>query len=670
MKKLMLATMLLLFCGTAHAACTGSSGTWACPSGASASDIQTAINSSSGATVITLAAGTYTWSSHIDMMANHSGVTIICATAPLTQGAATSSPCTVTVSSYFGISQINGASSGGSNTNLYRISGFQFKQPNYNGTLFWLEYSCSIYPSPCTGTMTKVRFDHNTVDQSGESVGLFFGDQNSYIQVYGVADSNIFKSTTANWSASAGNGSILQWIGGTNPTDPGSQLGTANNFFVETNLIDWGTGGNGMTDQGFGIIDSWGGAAIVARYNTSLDGLWTAHAVTHGGGPYNEEFYHNTIKVDANGDGSQDCYRCIHLQGANTAIFWDNIFVNYSGHSSDAIDLLSYRDYAFGAGGTPGGAGASIDGSFPACDGTQGEDGNRSPSGTWYGYPCWHQAGRSPNGQFVPTYAWNNTWQDATAFLSNGGFNMSNGFAGTVPPSCTPQPAGTCDYSYIHEVANRDYYEPVSASANSSTTSPFNGSTGMGFGTTANRPTNCTTSTETVYGNGAAGTAYFETDNGAQGALYTCVATNTWGLFYTPYTYPHPLVGGGGTGPETSYSPGLLDYGNVTVGTPSALTVTLTNPGDMTLTGTIALTVGIKYVITGGTCSTGSLSVAASGSCTVIVTFTPTSTSTFTDTLVFTTNAASSPDSINCTGTGAITPVIVAPTNLQILILQ
>jgi hypothetical protein len=26
------------------------------------------------------------------------------------------------------------------------------------------------------------------------------------------------------------------------------------------------------------------------------------------------------------------------------------------------------------------------------------------------------------------------------------------------------------------------------------------------------------------------------------GALYKCTATNTWTSYYTPYTYPHPLV--------------------------------------------------------------------------------------------------------------------------------
>jgi hypothetical protein len=90
-------------------------------------------------------------------------------------------------------------------------------------------------------------------------------------------------------------------------------------------------------------------------------------------------------------------------------------------------------------------------------------------------------------------------------------------------------------------IANRDYYFQVSASANSSPASPFNGTSGTGYGTLANRPTTCTS-----------GVAYWATDqgnwnqsgSGGQGELFKCTATNTWALSYTPYTYPHPLTGG------------------------------------------------------------------------------------------------------------------------------
>jgi hypothetical protein len=119
-----------------------------------------------------------------------------------------------------------------------------------------------------------------------------------------------------------------------------------------------------------------------------------------------------------------------------------------------------------------------------------------------------------------PTYEWGDT--------HTGSFNHD------------PIDSGT-----LKLMNNRDYYYEVSQSAQTSPTSPFNGTVGTGFGTLANRPTTCTPRV-----------AYWATDqgswnqsgNGGQGELYTCTATNTWTMSYEPYTYPHPLIAGGTTG--------------------------------------------------------------------------------------------------------------------------
>jgi hypothetical protein len=55
----------------------------------------------------------------------------------------------------------------------------------------------------------------------------------------------------------------------------------------------------------------------------------------------------------------------------------------------------------------------------------------------------------------------------------------------------------------------------------------FNGTSGMGVGPVSNRPVTCTP-----------GVAYWATD---EKKLYRCTAPNVWTLYYTPYTYPHPL---------------------------------------------------------------------------------------------------------------------------------
>jgi hypothetical protein len=99
-------------------------------------------------------------------------------------------------------------------------------------------------------------------------------------------------------------------------------------------------------------------------------------------------------------------------------------------------------------------------------------------------------------------------------------------------------------------ITNRDYYTDGSNGSphvQTSPTSPFNGTSGVGFGTLANRPSTCTT-----------GTAYWATDQGnwntsgqtyaggySQGELFICTAS-AWSSTpsYVPYTYPHPLTQG------------------------------------------------------------------------------------------------------------------------------
>jgi hypothetical protein len=95
-------------------------------------------------------------------------------------------------------------------------------------------------------------------------------------------------------------------------------------------------------------------------------------------------------------------------------------------------------------------------------------------------------------------------------------------------------------------IANRDFYaESVNQAAQTSAASPFNGSSGTGHGTLANRPTTCTK-----------GVGYLATDQGSwnqsnsaqQGELFVCTAANTWSLYYVPFTYPHPMTTGNADG--------------------------------------------------------------------------------------------------------------------------
>ena len=107
-------------------------------------------------------------------------------------------------------------------------------------------------------------------------------------------------------------------------------------------------------------------------------------------------------------------------------------------------------------------------------------------------------------------------------------------------------------------IANRDFYSGFFEATQTSSTSPFNGSSGVGHGTLANRPTSCTT-----------GVAYWASDQGSwntsgngfgQGVLYKCTSTNTWTTYYTPYTYPHPLDSSGTT---YTWTPTIVGSGSL-----------------------------------------------------------------------------------------------------------
>jgi hypothetical protein len=290
--------------------------------------------------------------------------------------------------------------------------------------------------------------------------------------------------------------------------------GTINNLFIEDNTITFTT----MTNAGLGCMDDTGsGMSWVWRYNTTTNCLVTSHGVTHGPwGIASIEVYGNHFIVNggAVSQGFADCERCFHHQGSGEIIVFDNEFTPFTGTGDPgAIEVTHYRS------APP--AVAVYRAALGRCDGTSANDGNRPGM---FGYPCKRQPGRDPSAVLQPMYNWNNRRTDNGLRLD---LAVSNPW-GVSSPSVQD-----------HIQANRDYYNAVSGNPQSSSSSPFDGTTGMGFGTLANRPTTCTAGAAADGTNGGVG--YFATDQGTQGTLYRCASTNTWVSHYRPYTYPHPL---------------------------------------------------------------------------------------------------------------------------------
>lgn len=487
----------------------------------------------------------------------------------------------------------------GTVTNLYRISGFTFNATGTGQSIFWAD-SCN----GCQGIITQFRFDHNIININAplDTGVIFFGDGQSNTYLYGVVDHNTI-TTVGPHPTSLGFG-INKYE--TSPPLANTQ-GTANNLFLEDNILKVIT----TTDVSSPCMtDAWGFASIVVRHNTITNCLMPVHDLGHNGGPQNWEVYNNQNIQDAGiaGQGADDGYRMVHHQGAQTEIFWNNSFKPLTEpHSSSVISALA----------------GYVDGfcsSYP-CGGVPSTHGP--------------QPGRDSAGVLRPIYGW-------------GNFDATNGTVVVV----SNESAG------VIVAANRDIYTSTNTSANTTPSSPFDGTVGVGFGTLANRPATCTHSnpthpTLTPADDGHGGVGYaVETVVGTIGAsigagvasdavLYTCTALNTWTVQYTPFTYPHPLVTGGVSAPSVNLTPAThLDFGNVNpscgsgTGTPICpeLTMTVTNTGTANLIFASSSAVVLTSVTPNGaaavsfdvalTCG-NSVIVTPGNSCTIIVLFAP-----------------------------------------------
>jgi hypothetical protein len=339
--------------------------------------------------------------------------------------------------------------------------------------------------------------------------------------------------------------SFASWKGvgdyGDNSFASADTFGTEQAMYIENNSL---SGVRGTENDVAPPGTNTGGARYVCRFNVmtnfSGNGICDAHGTAWGGrlrGMRQMEVYYNSMSTGTNAT-------CDAVDNAlsGTGRWFSNTVSATAAGATGCNKFLEVEIARFIKNETP----------WFACNGTEPWDQIPFSSTS----ACLDQPG-SGAGSLLQGIApilvtlgiggWPNPGLDP---IYEAGEYMTAGGFGT--PVVIPNDGG----SSARVLFNRDVYAEVSQSAQSSPTSPFNGTVGTGYGTLANRPTTCSP----AVGYWAIDQGTWNTYNSSQGGvLYICTATNTWSVGYTPYTYPHPLTAGGsktggGPNPPTALS--------------------------------------------------------------------------------------------------------------------
>lgn len=137
-------------------------------------------------------------------------------------------------------------------------------------------------------------------------------------------------------------------------------------------------------------------------------------------------------------------------------------------------------------------------------------------------------------------------------------------------------------------------------------------------------------------------------------ASYSAAITVTSSASTSPDNVPLSGKGTAAAAPAVTLSPGALDFGyERTTQTTSALTETVSNTGDASLTTTTIAITGAAFSQSGSVCTNGG-TVAAGASCTIGIVFSPTVAGAASGTVTITDTAAGSPHTFGLSGTGVL----------------
>jgi hypothetical protein len=474
-------------------------------------DVQTAVDSAEAGDTVLIPAGTCSWTTALVWTAP-ANVTLA-GSGSAVQGGGDTTVITDNYASGNPLMNITVASTG-----TFRLAGLTVQ--GGSGSL----KESGIIKINGPGT---VRLDHLHVDMTSYSPHvvskmLWIGGgirgvvHNSIFDQYGLTWMHIVNGTDANGD--------IEWSTAT-------AFGTNDFFFIEDNEIN-GTTGGATYDSA--LTDCVSGGKFVARFNTMVASVIsqthpTGHSPGDDRGCRAHEAYANlvTSPLTANPNFAMD------YNNSGAGLTWgnsiDQVYKNifyFNNCRTDSV-ICSY-----GQNTPPAGWGY--------CNGTSVWDTNGSPN------VCIDQPGRGQGDLLVGSYLTSNRLNDATGTQTWPNQALEPIYEWSTTGDIVAGWGGNWVSNLVPTMiaANRDYYlhhgnTGCDAGAGSCTT-------GVGVGTLANRPSNCTT-----------GVAYFATDqgswnttstntygvqrSGADGVLYKCTATNTWTSYYTPYTYPHAL---------------------------------------------------------------------------------------------------------------------------------